>query len=78
MEVLHKARVLHAGWEMDNDLSVVALDTGEIELRTTSHGEDCLMTAASLEEKIAETWASLQGLEKAKAMLIKGNKKRGC
>lgn len=42
-ETIHKCKVLHDGWEMDNDLWVVQSESGPPVLMTTNHGRGVVM-----------------------------------
>lgn len=59
------ARVLHDGWEMDNEAWIEKDQNGNNVLKTTSHGWECKMSVEDLKEKIAETENSLCGLREA-------------
>jgi hypothetical protein len=40
-KVLHRATILHAGWDMNNEAQIVELDGGKRVALTTSHGVEC-------------------------------------
>lgn len=65
MKKIFTTRVLHDGWEMDNEVWVEEDESGKKLLKTTSHGGEYGMDIAELKEKIAETEISLCGLRKA-------------
>jgi hypothetical protein len=69
MKKVGEAVVLHEGWEMDNRAWVIEDEFGTRELRTTSHGGECVMTMNELDEKIMETEKSLNGLKMIKALV---------
>jgi hypothetical protein len=64
-KVLHKATILHAGWDMDNEAQIVELDDGSRAALTTSHGVECAWTREMAEQKLAETEASAASIRKA-------------
>lgn len=76
LKEIHKAVVLHEGWEMDNEMWVMEDSKGKRFAFTTSHGGRCKMSMTSIEDHIKETKLSLDGLEKAKKLLLeqKGDK----
>ena len=61
-KVLHTAKVLHDGWEMDNEAWVVEFEDGTRAVLTTSHG--CLYVAdrAEFEHKLRETEESADSI----------------
>lgn len=65
---IFRFKILHAGWELDNEGWIIEQD-GRRELRTTSHTSECEMSLRELEEKIIETQESLDGLLKAKTLM---------
>lgn len=69
MKIIHTFKILHEGWEMDNDGRVVEDEVGGNKIMTTSHGVRCEMSQTSLKAKIKETEASLAGLKKAKELV---------
>ena len=71
--VLHKATVLHAGWELDNEAWIVELDDGSVSALTTNHGGPYWWSRAEMEKKLCETEASAVSLREAMAMLPEGD-----
>ena len=68
MKIIHKCRVLHDGWELDNSLWVVENEDGSREIQTTNHGMKCGVDREELDHKIKETQESLDGLIAAKKL----------
>jgi len=66
---IFRFKILHAGWELDNEGWIVEHEDGHRELRTTNHTSECEMSLRELEEKIIETQESLDGLLKAKTLM---------
>lgn len=66
---IFRFKVLHAGWELDNEGWIIENEDGRRELRTTSHTNECEMPVRELEEKIIETQESLDELLKAKTLM---------
>jgi len=64
MEKIFSTRVLHDGWEMDNEIWVIQNANGENEVRTTNHGGECIACKSEIEASIEETRSSLEGLMK--------------
>ena len=62
VQVIRKAVQLHEGWELDNHIWLVELEGGARVALTTSHGGVCEMEYDDLQEKIFETYSSLQQL----------------
>jgi hypothetical protein len=60
IQVLSTAKVLHEGWEMDNEAWAVLTDKG-IFVLSTNHGG--LVEFTDLDERIRETAESLRGLQ---------------
>ena len=60
--VLHTAKLLHDGWEMDNQGWIVELEDKRQIALTTDHGEVCVWTKEEAEEKLAETEKSALSL----------------
>ena len=54
-KVLHTAKVLHDGWEMDNEAWVVEFEDGTRAVFTTSHGGLYVADRAEFEDKLRET-----------------------
>lgn len=69
MSKIHRFKILHAGWEMDNHGHVFEDIKGKRKLFTTSHGNDVVMSKKELLAKIEETRESLEGLLKAKELM---------
>ena len=69
MKKIDEAVVLHKGWEMDNLAWVIENTDGTKELRTTSHGGEYTMGIDELDDKIAETQKSLDGLKRLKELV---------
>ncbi len=69
MKKIDDAVVLHKGWEMDNLAWVIENTDGTKELRTTSHGAEYTMGIDELDDKIAETQKSLDGLKRLKELV---------
>lgn len=65
---IFRFKVLHAGWELDNECWIIENEDGRRE-RTTSHTSECEMPVRELEEKIIETQESPDGLLKAKTLM---------
>jgi hypothetical protein len=74
-KIIHWFRILHEGWESDNEGWVVEYPNGKRELLTTNHGEKCVMSKDELKDKIKETRRSLNGLLEAEKLVIEGEKK---
>ena len=66
---IFRFKILHAGWELDNEGWIIEHEDGRRALRTTSHTSECEMPLRELEEKIIETQESLDGLLKAKTLM---------
>lgn len=66
MKIIHQSIVLQRGWEMDNSVWVVEDKNGSRTVKTTCHERP--VTYDELDDKIAETKASLDGLLKAKEL----------
>lgn len=64
-------KVLHEGWEMDNDAWVVELKDGSRTLVSTSHGGTYVTQADFFEDKVAEYRSVLAATEQALAMATK-------
>lgn len=74
-EVVYKSQVMYIGWEMDNEIWLVKLDTGTHRLITTSHGGLCVLSRESLNVTIKthqdvlnslkslEVWAASGGIQ---------------
>jgi len=54
-KVLHTAKVMHAGWEMDNEAWAVELEDGTRAVLTTSHGALYVADCGEFEDKLRET-----------------------
>ena len=65
MERIFTTRVLHDGWETDNEVWVEEDESGKRVLKTTNHGDEEDMGLDELKEKIEETESSLHGLREA-------------
>lgn len=65
-------RVLHDGWEMDNEGRVYEGAEGKRFLVLTNHGGEYRAELSALDEKIAEYKAVLADSEKARALLLEG------
>lgn len=70
MKKIHECRLLHDGWEMDNELWVVEMPNGSREVRATCHGDECVINIDRLDAKTKETRTSLEGLIKAKELVF--------
>lgn len=69
-KVLHKAIILHSGWEMDNEGWIVELEDGTIKGLTTSHGcSICEWSIDDINSHILMTEESLTSLRKASTIL---------
>jgi len=66
-------KILHDGWEMDNEGWIIEHRDGRKELKTTNSGGECDMSLVALEKKIIETQDSLNGLIKAREMISENN-----
>jgi hypothetical protein len=66
---IFRFKIMHSGWELDNEGWIVEHEDGRRELRTTSHTSECEMSSRELEDKITETQNSLNGLLKVKALM---------
>ncbi len=68
-KVLHKAIILHSGWEMDNEGWIVELEDGTIKGLTTSHGCICEWSIYDVVSVCEFTEESLTSLRKASTIL---------
>jgi len=70
-QVLHQFKVLHLGWEMDNEAWIAKNKKGRSVLLMTSHGGlyDYGQDISELHGKIRETRDVLAGLKKAVALI---------
>lgn len=66
---IFRFKILHAGWELDNEGWIIEHEDGRRELRTTSHTSEYETPLRELEEKIIETQESLDVLLKAMALM---------
>lgn len=69
MKKIYEFKILHAGWEMDNNGWITENDFGLLDMHTTNHGSDEVMSKDYLFSKIDETEKSLFGLLKAKELM---------
>ena len=68
MKIIHRCRVLHEGWGMDNSLWVAENEDGSRKIQTTRHGMNCEVDCKALDHKIKKTQESLDGLIAAKKL----------
>lgn len=61
--ILHKATILHNGWESDNEAWVVALDSGINICMTTNHGSLQQTDISYFKEKLLETEKSVEQIK---------------
>lgn len=52
--VLHTAKILYAGWEMDNESWAVEFEDGSCAVLSTSHGEIYVANKTEFEDKLRE------------------------
>ena len=64
------ATILHEGWEMDNEMLVMEADNGLRTYYTTNHGSECVMTVNDMDDAIKEAQDSIDGLVKAKSLML--------
>ena len=67
---IHTATILHEGWEMDNEMWVLESHNGLRSAYTTNHGSECGMTINDIDDAIKEAQDSIDGLAKAKELLL--------
>ena len=66
MTIIHKFRILHDGWEMDNEGWVERDDaSGDISMHTTNHGGRCTLSGEDALSYIAEVEHSIAGTKEA-------------
>jgi hypothetical protein len=71
---IHTARVLHDGWEMDNELWIMESKEGVRSVHTTSHGSEYVTDVSEIDDAIEEAQDSIDGLKKAKELLLEKGK----
>jgi hypothetical protein len=69
--IVHTFRILHEGWEMDNEGWIARNKKGELVLLMTNHGglRDHGRNVKELHEKLAETKRSVEGIKHAIKMI---------
>lgn len=70
-EIVFTFRILHDGWESDNEAWIARNKKGKLVLLMTSHGSlyDYGRDISELHEKLIETKESLAGIKKAIALI---------
>ena len=65
--IVHTFRILHDGWETDNEGCIARNKKGELVLLMTNHGSllDHGRNVKELHEKLAETKRSVEGIKQA-------------
>jgi hypothetical protein len=63
VDIIKSAVVMHNGWETDNLAWVQKTSIGELQLRTTNHDHEVVMTKKELIAQIKETSESLEQLK---------------
>jgi len=64
VEIVQTARVLHDGWEMDNEAWAVRMKDGSVKLFTTDHGGIYPMEEDEAQKKIDECMSSVASIQK--------------
>jgi len=75
--ILHHFKVLHDGWEMDNDAWVVERQDGSRAIVTTNHGGTYVAEPKEFEDKAAEYRSVLDGTLAALALVAAEAIERG-
>lgn len=70
-KIVHTFRVLHDGWEMDNEAWIARNKTGDLVYLSTNHGSlwDHGRDISELHDKLVETRNSVAGIKKAIAIM---------
>ena len=68
-KVLHTAKVLHDGWEMDNEAWAVEFEDGSRAVFWTSHGGLYVAERSEFEDKLRETEGSAASIRTLLALM---------